>query len=72
MSSEVVLAALAGSGSSGPDLLLAVAAVGNTLDAVANWAVGRYAAMSCARLLLTRIKARPVARRDVLTALWCS
>jgi hypothetical protein len=36
MSSEVVLAALAGSGSSGPGLPLALAAVGNTLGAVAT------------------------------------
>ena len=43
LSSEVVLAALARSDSSEPGLLLAVATVGNTLGATANWALGRYA-----------------------------
>ena len=44
MSSEVVLGALAVAGASELWLLLAVATAGNTLGAVVNWALGRYAA----------------------------
>jgi len=51
LSSEVVLATLARSGSSEPGLLLAVATVGNTLGATANWALGRYAVSFRARFI---------------------
>jgi membrane protein YqaA with SNARE-associated domain len=51
MSSEVVLGALAAAGSTDPWLLLAVATAGNTLGAVANWAIGRYAATWRSRLI---------------------
>src|SRR5688500_7770077 len=44
LSSEVVLGALAASGTSDRALLLAVATAGNTLGAVVNWGIGRYAA----------------------------
>ena len=44
MSSEVVLGALAVAGASELWLLLAVATAGNTLGAVVNWGIGRYAA----------------------------
>lgn len=50
MSSEVVLGALAVAGATDLWLLLAVATAGNTLGAVANWAIGRYAATWRARL----------------------
>jgi membrane protein YqaA with SNARE-associated domain len=44
MSSEIVLGALAASRTSEPGVLLAVATAGNTLGAVVNWGIGRYAA----------------------------
>jgi membrane protein YqaA with SNARE-associated domain len=44
MSSEVVLGALAAAGTSDRALLLVVATAGNTLGAVVNWGIGRYAA----------------------------
>jgi membrane protein YqaA with SNARE-associated domain len=44
MSSEVVLGALAVAGATDVWLLLAVATAGNTLGAVVNWGIGRYAA----------------------------
>ena len=50
MSSEVVLGALAVAGTTDVWLLLAVATAGNTLGAVANWALGRYAATWRTRL----------------------
>jgi membrane protein YqaA with SNARE-associated domain len=50
MSSEVVLGALAASGTSDRALLLVVATAGNTLGAVANWGIGRYAAIWRGRL----------------------
>ena len=50
MSSEVVLGALAASGTSDRALLLVVATAGNTLGAVVNWAIGRYAASWRGRL----------------------
>jgi membrane protein YqaA with SNARE-associated domain len=49
MSSEVVLGALAAAGTSDRALLL-VAIVGNTLGAVVNWGIGRYAATWRGRL----------------------
>jgi membrane protein YqaA with SNARE-associated domain len=51
MSSEVVLGALAFAGTSDVLLLLAVATAGNTLGAVVNWGIGRYAATWRTRLL---------------------
>jgi membrane protein YqaA with SNARE-associated domain len=50
MSSEVVLGALAASGSSDGALLLVVATAGNTLGAVVNYGIGRYAATWRTRL----------------------
>jgi membrane protein YqaA with SNARE-associated domain len=50
MSSEVVLGALAASGTSDRALLLAVATAGNTLGAVVNYGIGRYAATWRGRL----------------------
>jgi membrane protein YqaA with SNARE-associated domain len=50
MSSEVVLGALAVAGATDVWLLLAVATAGNTLGAVVNWALGRYAATWRTRL----------------------
>ena len=50
MSSEVVLGALAVAGATDAWLLLAVATAGNTLGAVVNWAIGRYAATWRTRL----------------------
>ena len=49
MSSEVVLGALAVAGATEVWLLLAVATAGNTLGAVVNWGIGRYAATWRAR-----------------------
>jgi membrane protein YqaA with SNARE-associated domain len=43
MSSEVVLGAVAVAGVTDVWLLLAVATAGNTLGAVVNWGIGRYA-----------------------------
>jgi membrane protein YqaA with SNARE-associated domain len=51
MSSEVALGALAASGSGGPALLLVVATAGNTLGAVVNWGIGRYAEAWRSRLI---------------------
>jgi membrane protein YqaA with SNARE-associated domain len=53
LSSEVVLGALAAADSTDPRLLLAVATAGNTFGAVANWAIGRYAATWRTRLIST-------------------
>jgi membrane protein YqaA with SNARE-associated domain len=50
MSSEVVLGTLARSGSSEVWLLLAVATAGNTLGAMVNWGIGRYASTWRTRL----------------------
>jgi membrane protein YqaA with SNARE-associated domain len=44
MSSEIVLGALALAGATEVWLLLVVATAGNTLGAVVNWIIGRYAA----------------------------
>jgi membrane protein YqaA with SNARE-associated domain len=44
MSSEVVLGTFAAAGATDVWLLLAVATAGNTLGAVVNWGIGRYAA----------------------------
>ena len=50
MSSEVVLGALAVAGATDVWLLLAVATAGNTLGAVINWGIGRYASTWRTRL----------------------
>jgi membrane protein YqaA with SNARE-associated domain len=50
MSSEVVLGGLAAAGTSDRALLLVVATAGNTLGAVVNWGIGRYAASWRGRL----------------------
>ena len=50
MSSEVVLGALAVAGATDVWLLLAVATAGNTLGAVVNWGIGRYASTWRTRL----------------------
>jgi membrane protein YqaA with SNARE-associated domain len=50
MSSEVVLSALVLAGATEVWLLLAVATAGNTLGAVVNWGIGRYAATWHTRL----------------------
>ncbi|HEX6142867.1 MAG TPA: YqaA family protein [Geminicoccaceae bacterium] len=44
MSSEAVLAAMTVAGAADRSLLLLVATTGNTLGAVVNWLLGRYAA----------------------------
>jgi membrane protein YqaA with SNARE-associated domain len=51
MSSEVVLGTLALAGATDVWLLLAVATAGNTLGAVVNWGIGRYASTWRTRLL---------------------
>ena len=51
MSSEAVLAAMAIAEFADRALLFLVATGGNTLGAVANWAIGRYAATWRTRLL---------------------
>jgi membrane protein YqaA with SNARE-associated domain len=72
MSSEVVLAALAGSGSSAPGLLLAVATLGNTLGATVNWAIGRYAVGFRARFLaLDEARYQRAARWFNRWGVWC-
>ena len=50
MSSEIVLGALASAGATDVWLLLAVATAGNTLGAVVNWGIGRYASTWRTRL----------------------
>ena len=50
MSPETVLGALAVAGATNVWLLLAVATAGNTLGAVFNWVLGRYAATWRTRL----------------------
>jgi Domain of Unknown Function (DUF1259) len=64
MSSEVVLSALALAGATEVWLLLAVATAGNTLGAVVNWGIGRYAATCRARLPVYHFT---VARADEVT-----
>ena len=51
MSSEVVLGALAVAGTTDAWMLLAVATAGNTLGAVVNWGIGRYASSWRTRLI---------------------
>jgi membrane protein YqaA with SNARE-associated domain len=72
MSSEVVLGALAASGSTDRTLLLAVATAGNTLGAVVNWGIGRYAATWRTRLLsLEEAKFERACRWFNRWGIWC-
>jgi membrane protein YqaA with SNARE-associated domain len=72
MSSEVVLGALAASGSSQPALLLAVATAGNTLGAVVNWSIGRYAETRRSRVIsLDEAKFQRASRWFNRWGVWC-
>jgi membrane protein YqaA with SNARE-associated domain len=72
MSSEVVLGALAVAGATDAWLLLAVATAGNTLGAVVNWAIGRYAATWRTRLLsLDEASYERVSRWFNRWGIWC-
>jgi membrane protein YqaA with SNARE-associated domain len=72
LSSEVVLGALAASGTSDRALLLAVATAGNTLGAVVNWGIGRYAATWRGRLLpLDDAKFEQASRWFNRWGIWC-
>jgi membrane protein YqaA with SNARE-associated domain len=73
MSSEVVLGTLARSGSSEVWLLLAVATAGNTLGAVVNWGIGRYASTWRTRLhSLEEAKFERACRWFSRWGIWCS
>jgi membrane protein YqaA with SNARE-associated domain len=72
MSSEVVLGTLARSGSSEGWLLLAVATAGNTLGAVVNWCIGRYASTWRTRLpSLEQAKFERACRWFNRWGIWC-
>lgn len=72
MSSEVVLGALAFAGTTDVWLLLAVATAGNTLGAVVNWGIGRYAATWRTRLLsLDEAKFERACRWFNRWGIWC-
>ena len=72
MSSEVVLGTLARSGSSEVWLLLAVATAGNTLGAVVNWGIGRYASTWRTRLhSLEEAKFERACRWFNRWGIWC-
>jgi membrane protein YqaA with SNARE-associated domain len=72
MSSEVVLGTLARSGSSEVWLLLAVATAGNTLGAVVNWGIGRYASTWRTRLhSLEQAKFERACRWFNRWGIWC-
>ena len=72
MSSEVVLGALAVAGTTDVWLLLAVATAGNTLGAVVNWGIGRYAASWRTRLVsLDEAKFQRACRWFNRWGLWC-
>jgi membrane protein YqaA with SNARE-associated domain len=72
MSSEVVLGTLARSGSSEVWLLLAVATAGNTLGAVVNWGIGRYASTWRTRLhSLEEVKFERACRWFNRWGIWC-
>ena len=71
MSSEVVLGALAVAGATDVWLLLAVATAGNTLGAVVNWGIGRYASTWRARLLsLDEVKFQRASRWFKRWGIW--
>jgi membrane protein YqaA with SNARE-associated domain len=72
MSSEVVLGGLAFARTSDLWLLLAVATAGNTLGAVVNWGLGRYAARWRSRLLaLDEAKFERACRWFQRWGIWC-
>jgi membrane protein YqaA with SNARE-associated domain len=72
MSSEVVLGTLARSGSSDVWLLFAVATAGNTLGAVVNWGIGRYASTWRTRLTsLEEAKFERACRWFNRWGIWC-
>jgi membrane protein YqaA with SNARE-associated domain len=72
MSSEVVLGALAVAGATDVWLLLVVATAGNTLGAVLNWVIGRYAATWRTRLLsLDEAKFERACRWFNRWGIWC-
>jgi membrane protein YqaA with SNARE-associated domain len=72
MSSEVVLGGLAFARTSDLWLLLAVATAGNTLGAVVNWGLGRYAARWRTRLLsLDEAKFERACRWFQRWGIWC-
>ena len=72
MSSELVLGALAVAGASEIWLLLAVATAGNTLGAVVNWGIGRYAATWRSRLRsLDDAKYERASRWFARWGIWC-
>jgi len=72
MSSEVVLGALAVAGATDVWLLLAVATAGNTLGAVINWGIGRYASTWRTRLhWLEEAKFERACRWFNRWGIWC-
>jgi hypothetical protein len=72
MSSEVVLGARVLAGTSNLCLLLAVATAGNTLGAVVNWGLGRYAARWRTRLVaLDEAKFECACRWFQRWGIWC-
>ncbi|MDF2973651.1 MAG: transrane protein [Microvirga sp.] len=72
MSSEVVLGALAVAGTTDVWVLFGVATAGNTLGAVANWALGRYAATWRSRLIsLDEAKFQRASRWFNRWGIWC-
>ena len=72
MSSEVVLGALVLAGTSNLWLLLAVATAGNTLGAMVNWGLGRYAARWRTRLVaLDEAKFERACRWFQRWGIWC-
>jgi membrane protein YqaA with SNARE-associated domain len=72
MSSEVVLGALAVAGTTEVWMLFVVATAGNTLGAVANWALGRYVATWPTRLVsLDEAKFQRASRWFNRWGIWC-
>lgn len=72
MSSEVVLGALAAAGATDVWMLLAVATIGNTLGAVINWVLGRYASTWLTRLhSLEEAKFQRACRWFNRWGIWC-
>jgi membrane protein DedA with SNARE-associated domain len=72
MSSEVVLGALAVAGTTEVWMLFVVATAGNTLGAVANWALGRYVATWRTRLVsLNEAKFQRASRWFNRWGIWC-
>ena len=73
LSSEAVLAGLTAHGAREPILLLVVATAGNTLGAVVNWVLGRYAAeLRSSRLLsIEEAKFQRACRWFNRWGIWC-